>query len=212
MSFSLRHPSSLLIFIALFGFLSLFRPCACSSRNFLNTSAAVLGASPAEATWYGSAHGAGSDGNVSNMPVFTFRSICEITREIVFTAPFSSMIAAGGPSLYKSGKGRGACYQSWLRLDQVSCTSNAACSGNPGTLVITDECPGSPCASGAVYFDLSETAFWAMAKPGQEETLRAEGAIQVQYSTVPCSCPSVNVAFKVVAGSYAHYLAVLIIN
>ncbi|URD87866.1 atexpb2, expb2, athexp beta 1.4 atexpb2 (expansin b2) [Musa troglodytarum] len=164
MSFSLRHPSSLLIFIALFGFLSLFRPCACSSRNFLNTSAAVLGASPAEATWYGSAHGAGSDGNVSNMP------------EIVFTAPFSSMIAAGGPSLYKSGKGRGACYQ-------VSCTSNAACSGNPGTLVITDECPGSPCASGAVYFDLSETAFWAMAKPGQEETLRAAGAIQVQFST-----------------------------
>ncbi|URD87871.1 atexpb2, expb2, athexp beta 1.4 atexpb2 (expansin b2) [Musa troglodytarum] len=138
MSFSLRHPSSLLIFIALFGFLSLFRPCACSSRNFLNTSAAVLGASPAEATWYGSAHGAGSDGNVSNMPVFT---------------------------------------------DQVSCTSNAACSGNPGTLVITDECPGSPCASGAVYFDLSETAFWAMAKPGQEETLRAAGAIQVQFST-----------------------------
>ncbi|RWW05932.1 hypothetical protein BHE74_00024430 [Ensete ventricosum] len=69
MAFSLRHPSSLLVFVALLGFLSLFRQCACSSRNFLNTSGAVLGTSPAEATWYGRAHGAGSDGNVSSIPV-----------------------------------------------------------------------------------------------------------------------------------------------
>ncbi|CAL9201719.1 unnamed protein product [Musa hybrid cultivar] len=193
MAFSLRHPSSLLVFIALLGFLSLFRPCSCSSRNFLNTSAVVLGTSPAEATWYGSAHGAGSDGNVSNIPV------------LLATAPFSSTIEAGGPSLYKSGKGCGACYQ-------VSCTSNAACSGNPVTLVITDECPGGPCASGAVHFDLSGSAFGAMSKPGQEDTLRAAGAIQVHYSTVPCSYPGVNVAFKVDAGSNANYRAVLIIN
>ena len=104
------------------------------------------------------------------------------------------------------------------------------------TLVITDECPGGPCASGAVHFDLSWSAFGAMSKPGQEDTLRAAGAIQVQYSTgenpnpeqlplehptlthslwlrrVPCSYPGVNVAFKVDAGSNANYLAVLIIN
>ncbi|CAD5193823.1 unnamed protein product [Musa acuminata subsp. malaccensis] len=180
MAFSLRHPSSLLVFIALLGFLSLFRPCACSSRNFLNTSAVVLGTSPAEATWYGNAHGAGSEGNVSNIPV------------LLATAPFSSTTAAGGPLLYKSGKGCGACYQ-------VSCTSNAAC-------------PGGPCASGAVHFDLSGSAFGAMSKPGQEDTLRAAGAIQVQYSTLPCSYPGVNVAFKVDAGSNANYRAVLIIN
>ncbi|CAL9204622.1 unnamed protein product [Musa hybrid cultivar] len=127
------------------------------------------------------------------------------TGGAVATAPFSSTTAAGGPLLYKSGKGCGACYQ-------VSCTSNAACSGNPVTLVITDECPGGPCASGAVHFDLSWSAFGAMSKPGQEDTLRAAGAIQVQYSTVPCSYPGVNVAFKVDAGSNANYRAVLIIN
>ncbi|URD88721.1 atexpb2, expb2, athexp beta 1.4 atexpb2 (expansin b2) [Musa troglodytarum] len=159
-SSSFHRLSSLLVFV---GFLSLLRPCACYSRLFLNSSAGVLATSPAVATWYGSPGGDGSDGNVCNIPALRSEP------------PFSSLISAGGPSLYKSGKGCGACYQ-------VSCTSNGACSGNPVTVVITDECPGGPCASDPVHFDLSGTAFGAMAKPGQADALRNVGSLQIQYS------------------------------
>lgn len=32
-------------------------------------------------------------------------------RDAVGTAPFNSMVSSGGPSLYKNGRGCGACYQ-----------------------------------------------------------------------------------------------------
>ncbi|URD89135.1 atexpb2, expb2, athexp beta 1.4 atexpb2 (expansin b2) [Musa troglodytarum] len=191
MAFSLPHHSSLLVFVALLAFLSLLGPCAC--RKLLNSSA-VAGAtwSSAGATWYGTANGAGSDGGACGY------------GGAVATAPFSSMIAAGSPSIYKSGKGCGACYQ-------VLCTTNDACSGDPVTVVITDECPGGPCLAEPVHFDLSGTAFGAMAKPSQADQLRNAGVLQVQYSRVQCSYPGFDVTFKVDAGSNQNYLAVLIV-
>ncbi|XP_042503413.1 putative expansin-B2 isoform X2 [Macadamia integrifolia] len=135
--------------------------------------------SSAGATWYGSATGAGSDEQ----------------------SPFSSMVSAGGPSLFKSGKGCGACYQ-------VKCTDNAACSGNPVTVVITDECPG--CVSESVHFDMSGTSFGAMANSGQANQLRSAGQLQVQYQRVQCDYGGVNIAFHVDSGSNSYYFAVVI--
>ncbi|KAI5009553.1 hypothetical protein ZWY2020_011690 [Hordeum vulgare] len=126
--------------------------------------------SDAGATWYGPRIGGGSDGGA-----------CGYQRDVE-SPPFSAMITAGGPSLYKNGKGCGACYQ----------------------------CPGGPCLAEATHFDLSGKAFGALAKPGQADNLRNVGNLKVQYNRVPCSWRGLDVAFRVDAGSNPNYLAVLI--
>ncbi|EMS57929.1 Expansin-B5 [Triticum urartu] len=116
--------------------------------------------------------------------------------------PFSSMIAAGGPSFFKSGKGCGSCYQ-------VKCTGNKACSGRPVTVVIADNCPDGICAS-EDHFDMSGTAFGAMANRGMADRLRSAGQLKIHYARVPCNYNGMNIVFKVDAGSNPFYLSVLI--
>ncbi|KAL2892483.1 putative expansin-B2 [Bienertia sinuspersici] len=171
-----------LIFALLLNNSYCFNPKLLNVSNFYQGSGSDW--SPAGATWYGSPTGAGSNGGA-----------CGYT-DTVERPPYSSMVSAAGSSIYQFGDGCGVCYQ-------VKCTENQACSGNPVTVTITDQCPGCPSA----HFDLSGTAFGAIAKPGQAGQLRDAGVLNVQYKRINCNYPGVTVEVRVDPGSNPSYFA-----
>ncbi|OEL38362.1 Expansin-B7 [Dichanthelium oligosanthes] len=143
----------------------------------------------ARATWYGAPNGAGPPDN---------GGACGFKR--VNLPPFSAMTSCGNQPLFKDGKGCGSCYQ-------VRCFAHPACSGVPETVIITDM-NYYPVA--LYHFDLSGTAFGAMAMGGRNDELRHAGIIDIQFKRVPCRYPGLTVAFNVEHGSNPNYLAVLV--
>ncbi|EER91948.1 hypothetical protein BDA96_01G293500 [Sorghum bicolor] len=147
---------------------------------------------PAKATWYGRPNGAGPDNNGGG---------CGYSGTNLY--PFNSMTSCGDRNVFRDGKGCGSCYQ-------IKCVSsnNPACSGVPQTIIITDV--NYDTSLGPNRFDLSGTAFGAMAKPGLNGKLRNAGALSIQYRRVPCNYKGLNVRFHVMGGCNPFYFAVIV--
>ncbi|XP_044973389.1 expansin-B7-like [Hordeum vulgare subsp. vulgare] len=145
----------------------------------------------ARATWYGAPDGAGPLDN---------GGACGFKK--VNLPPFNAMTSCGNEPIFKDGKGCGSCYQ-------IRCVGKAhpACSGIPETVIITDM-NYYPVAR--YHFDLSGTAFGAMAKDGRNEELRHAGIIDMQFKRVPCQYRGLSVTFHVEKGSNPNYLAILV--
>ncbi|KAJ1296304.1 hypothetical protein BS78_01G289900 [Paspalum vaginatum] len=157
-------------------------------RSLLSYSSGWL---PAKATWYGAPTGAGPDDN---------GGACGFKHTNQY--PFSSMTSCGNEPIFKDGKGCGSCYQ-------IRCvkSNHPACSGVAQTVVITDM-NYYPVAK--YHFDLSGTAFGAMATSGLNDKLRHAGIIDMEFRRVPCNFPGLTINFVVQHGSNPMYLAVLV--
>ncbi|XP_047089146.1 expansin-B7-like isoform X2 [Lolium rigidum] len=181
-SFSVAVATALLFCLAAHG---------CCAPPSSPPSATTGGWLDARATWYGAPTGAGPDDN---------GGACGFKN--VNLPPFSAMTSCGNEPLFKDGKGCGSCYQ-------IRCVAqnHPACSGVPETVIITDM-NYYPVAR--YHFDLSGTAFGAMALPGRNDQLRHAGIIDMQFKRVPCVYPGLTVTFHVEQGSNPNYLAILV--
>ncbi|BBG97362.1 expansin B2 [Prunus dulcis] len=188
MALVLQPSLSMFTLVTLFSILLNLNPSSCFNPKLFSVSRLQSDSdwAAAGATWYGNPDGAGTDGGACGYgnAVETLHSLKWCLLE----------------ALLYSNQAKD--------VELVKCTTNAACSGNSATVVITDECPG--CTSESVHFDLSGTAFGAMAVSGQEGQLRNAGVLQIQYKRVDCNYPGVTLIFRVDSGSNPNYFATLI--
>ncbi|KAL4395095.1 hypothetical protein AHAS_Ahas02G0217700 [Arachis hypogaea] len=150
--------------------------CYCINPKFFNPSKVPNDEKPwdqAQATWYGTPDGAGSESGACSY------------GKTVESPPISKLTAAVGHYIFRQGYGCGACYE-------VKCTDNAACSGKPVTVVVSDECP----SCSGYHFNLSGAAFASIANPGQQDILHKLGQVNLQYRRVSCSFGS-SIAFTI---------------
>ncbi|XP_052113888.1 putative expansin-B2 [Arachis duranensis] len=141
--------------------------CYCINPKFFNPSKVPNDEKPwdqAQATWYGTPDGAGSESGACSY------------GKTVESPPISKLTAAVGHYIFRQGYGCGACYE-------VKCTDNAACSEKPVTVVVSDECP----SCSGYHFNLSGAAFASIANPGQQDILHKLGQVNLQYRRVSCS-------------------------
>ncbi|PUZ40253.1 hypothetical protein GQ55_9G409800 [Panicum hallii var. hallii] len=144
----------------------------------------------AKATWYGKPVGAGPDDS---------GGACGIKD--VDRPPYSGMTSCGNGPIFKDGKGCGSCYE-------IRCNAPEECSNNPVTVFITDM-NYDPIAP--YHFDLSGTAFGAMATAGLQDKLRHRGIIDLEFRRVQCKyAAGLKIVFHVEHGSNPNYLAVLV--
>ncbi|KAJ3678688.1 hypothetical protein LUZ60_002491 [Juncus effusus] len=162
------------------------------SLNYSDDNGGGLQWGSASATWYGAPTGAGPDDNGGG---------CGFKN--VNLPPFNSLISCGNAAIFRGGKGCGSCYQ-------VKCTGHPACSGNPSTITITDECLYGVCSDAEHHFDMSGTTFGSMAIAGREDELRHAGRMAILFARVPCNYPGLTVSFHVEEGSNPMYLAILV--
>uniref|UniRef100_A0ACD5U4C1 Uncharacterized protein n=1 Tax=Avena sativa TaxID=4498 RepID=A0ACD5U4C1_AVESA len=178
--------------VAIVALLSVLATAVRSAENY-DTSAAKAYNNvwlPAKATWYGNPTGAGPDDNGG---ACGFKNVNKY--------PFSAMTSCGNEPLFQDGAGCGTCYQ--IRCVRAN---NPACSGQPRTVVITDM-NYYPVAR--YHFDLSGTAFGAMAMGGKNDQLRHAGIIDMQFRRVPCNFPGMKVTFYILPGANPNYFPVV---
>ncbi|THG04348.1 hypothetical protein TEA_014971 [Camellia sinensis var. sinensis] len=141
----------------------------CFKTKHFNLSTMEIRWSAAGATWYGSPTGAGSTGGACGY------------GDTVSQPPFSSMITAISPSLYRSGKECGVCYQ---------------------------EDHARPIQH--ILILVERHLVGAMANPGQEGKLRDAGVLPIEYARVACDYTGKTIAFHVDQGSNQNYFAVVV--
>ncbi|XP_076942171.1 expansin-like A3 [Bidens hawaiensis] len=114
------------------------------------------------------------------------------------TSFYNGHLAAGDPSIFKSGSGCGACFQ-------VRCMDNKLCSKGGTQVIVTDLNNKTETELG-----VSSRALMAMANKGMEQKILKLGSANVEYKRVSCDYKGKNLGVRVEESSNMklNYLAI----